>query len=160
MSQISNFYDGLFPRSKFDLPADAPNVEDVRHLTRDPSILKFYTFMGQTAVIPKTVTVYGTEYRKGHILILGKQSLGVLKVGIVRAIGYSKNEVSFGLSTYKAKQSKYGYYVSTKSKSHLQDEVVKHSELWDYHPLELIGSESCFIFILHHFVSEHTGNIG
>merc|ERR1719357_196298 len=49
MSQISYFYYGLFPRSKFDLPADAPNVEDVRHLTRDPSILKFYTFMGQTA---------------------------------------------------------------------------------------------------------------
>ena len=158
MSQISNFYDGLFPRSKFDLPADAPNVEDVRHLTRDPGILKFYTFMGQNAVIPKTVSVYGTDYRKGQILLLGKQSLGVLKVGIVRAIGYCGNEVSFGLSTYEAKQSKYGYYVSTKS--HFQDEVVKLSDLWDYHPLELIGSESCFIFVLHHFISEHTGNNG
>ena len=142
MSQISNFYDGLFPRSKFDLPADAPNVEDVRHLTRDPGILKFYTFMGQNAVIPKTVSVYGTDYRKGQILNLGNQSLGV----------------SFGLSTYEAKQSKYGYYVSTKS--HFQDEVVKLSDLWDYHPLELIGSESCFIFVLHHFISEHTGNNG
>ena len=156
MAQISYFYYGLFPRSKFDLPADSPNVKDVSLISQDREIQKFYSTLHHTAVIPKKITIYGTEYGSGQILILDKLSLGVLKVGIIKAIEFSNNEASFFVSTFEALQSKFGYYLA--SKDLCQNEVVNYTTLCDHHPLELIGSNSCFIFVLHHFVSIGSGN--
>ena len=125
MAQISYMYEGLFPFSKFNMPADSPLATDIIEVQNDPSIKRFYQSLGETAVIPRKISVYGTEYGIGQILILDKISLGVFTVGVIKAIGFVNNEVSFCVTSYVASQSKFGYYISTKLLS--MDEAVKYS---------------------------------
>ena len=157
MAQISYMYEGLFPHSKFGMPADSPLATDVVEVQSDPNIRRFYLSLGEKAVIPKKIFIYGTEYGIGQTLILKKMSLGVLTVGVIKAIGFANDEVSFNVSSYVASQSKLGYYVSSKLIS--LDETVKYSSLWDYYPLHRVGSSSKFTFSLHHFVSSGVKNL-
>ena len=80
-----------------------------------------------------------------------KESLGVLKIGLVRVIGYQNNQVLFGCSTFIAMQSRYNYYVTTEELDTF--EIISYDELQDYYPLLRIGSPSGFKFPLHHYIS-------
>ena len=102
-------------------------------------------------MVPKSVRIYGTCYESGSILILGKINHGTLKVGVVRCISVWNEDVNSLVSTYEACQSRYGFYVTTKSFSSYED--VDYSNLADYHPLKMIGSLAGFSFVLHHYIS-------
>ena len=102
-------------------------------------------------LIPKYVKVFGTRYEAGQVLVLKKLSHGLLKIGLIKHISFNGTSVKFCVRTFKASQSKYGFYVTTKFLS--QFEVTELDDLADYYPLEMVGTADSFSFILHHFIS-------
>ena len=151
MAQISFYYYGLFSSSKFEVPDDAPNVNDVLRITSDSSLRSFYGSLQSDAVIPKKLKVFGTGYGIGKVLVLNKLCFGKLRIGVIKAIAFSSSEVNFSISVFEAHQSKFGYYVTTKFVS--PNDTVNYSNLADYRPLEMIGTNKSFSFILHHFIT-------
>ena len=151
MALISHYYFGLFVSNMFELPDASITVEDVLKMVTDPNLRCFYQSIEAKSLSVKKLKIYGTEYSVGKLIILRKESYGQLTVGIISAIAFYKNVVKFAVSSYEALQSKYGYYVS--SRSIAPYEVVTYDMLWDYHPLELYGNLKSFSFVLHHFVS-------
>ena len=151
MAQISFYYYGLFSSSKFEVPDDAPNVKDVLKVTSDSGLRRFYSSLQSDAVIPKKLKVFGTGYGIGKVLVLIKMCHGKLRIGVIKAIAFSSNEVNFSISVFEAHQSKFGNYVTTKFVS--LDDTVNYSNLADYCPLEMIGTHKSFSFVLHHFIT-------
>ena len=152
LAQISYAYHGLFPTNKLEMPEDTINVFQVKANSNDDFQRRFLSTLDPSAQYPAKVTVLGTSYQPGMILVLKKEVLGELKVGLLKAIAVHDTKIIFGCSSFLCTQSKFGYYVTTKSLSNF--ELTSYSELWDYHPLHRIGSLQSFIFQLHHFVSQ------
>ena len=109
------------------------------------------------AFLPRCVSVHGTEYKAGMVVVLQKVGMGEMKVGIIVSIGYDMGRVIFGCTVFEAGQSKNGYYVTFKKVSDLV--IVDQTDLADHQPLQRIGTGDKFSFCLHHYVSEHQPSI-
>ena len=151
MAQISYCYLGLFPR-KFEIPVDAVSVKDLMTITKDVSLKIFFSSISQEALIPKTIKIFGTVYETGMVLVVEKRDLGEIKVGILQAISFYREKVTFGCTVFEALLSKHGYFVSSKKVSDM--ETFKLGSLPDHHPLQRVGTASKFCFSLHHYVSQ------
>lgn len=152
MAQITYAYTGLFP-PKFDVPHEAASISELKVMkndVRDEFVRNLS--IGEDALLPTNVTVFGTKYEAGMVLVLDKRSFGELTVGLLKVIAYWKEQVYFGCTVFEAVQSKLGFYVTSKKIKNL--EVVNHSKLADHHPLHRIGTAERFSFSLHHFVSQ------
>ena len=152
MAMISYAYSGLFPRSKFELPDDSVNAETMRLATSDDFLTRFISNINPKALILKKVTIYGTLYSTGNILVLKKLAPGTLHVGVLKAISFFEEKIKFGVKTFTVMLNKFNFYVSTACESEF--EVVEYIKLQDYYPLQRHGSNDTFFFPLHHYVSE------
>ena len=108
-AQITYSYNGLFPR-KYVIPSDAVSVSDMSQVSNDPFLQMFISRISKGSVIPKNITVFGTKYEAGMILVLEKSNYGEIKAGLLRAISFCKERVFFASSVFQAFQSKHGYY--------------------------------------------------
>ena len=72
---------------------------------------------------------------------------GHLKVGLIRSISFLENKVNCLVRTFEANQSKFVFYVTSKSLS--DDESVEFENLGDYYPVEMVGTIQSFSFVLH-----------
>ena len=113
---------------------------------------EFLAGLGADALLPKYVTVFGTEYKTGMIVILNKPRAGELRVGVITYIAFDKDRVVFCCTSFQTYQSKYGYYVTNKKCA--EHVIVDHSNLADHQPLQRIGTKERFSFCLHHYVSD------
>ena len=153
-AQVSYSYFGLFPRSKYEVPDNAPTAEDVAKIAAQPFLKDYLHSLDPQALIPKHIKIYGTSYENGKVLVIKKVEHGKLKVGLIKAISFFKDKVHFVVKTYEANQSKFGSYVTTKFLA--ENEIVQYDLLSDYHPLEMIGPSDSFFFILHHYISNYS----
>ena len=151
LAQVCHRYYGLFPVNKLDIPANSAPLESYLSTTSDLHIHQAAQFLQKDCLILRNFKIFGTLYSPGTIVIMKKESLGVLKIGLVRVIGYQNNQVLFGCSTFIAMQSRYNYYVTTEELDTF--EIISYDELQDYYPLFRIGSTSGFKFSLHHYIS-------
>ena len=151
-AQISYAYSGLFPVSRIEMPDDTLNVFQVPKIVNDDFQRQFILTLEPNDLYPAKISILGTLYQPGMILVMKKEVFGELKVGLLKAISVKDKHVIFGCSSFKCTQTKFGYYVTTQILSEF--ECISYSDLWDYHPLHRIGSLSSFIFTLHHFVSQ------
>ena len=152
LGQVSYRYFGLFNNNKFEIPDTSPDALEVSAITNDPFMKNYLTALNPKSLIPKYLKIYGTRYEAGKVLILNKMNHGHLKVGLIRSISFLENKVNFLVRTFEANQSKFGFYVTTKSLS--EDESVVFENLGDYYPVEMVGTIRSFSFVLHHFVSD------
>ena len=152
LAQISHYYYGLFGKSKFEVPDSSISVKEMLKKVKTTSLLKFYANCPANAVAPVQMKVFGTLYGPKKIVIMQKFSIGSLKVGVIKAMSFCDNELTFLVTSFEAKLTKFGYYVAVNMC--LEDEVVKYSLLADYQSVQMIGTLNCFSFILHHFVTE------
>jgi hypothetical protein len=150
MAQISYRYDGLFP-SKYDIPENTPCVSDMKNINSDAFLKQFMEHFNPDVLVPVKITIYGTCYEPGMILVLEKSTFVEMKVGVLRAIAFHGNEVFFGCSVFESCQSVNGYYVTVKNTRNFH--IVNYSSLADHHPLHRVGSADRFCFSLHNFVS-------
>ena len=151
MAQISYSYSGLFPR-KLNIPAEALKVKEMKHVNPNPLIKLFMSKLDQNDLVPTKITVFGTIYEPGMVLVKAVAGFGEkMIVGILQAIAVQKGEVVFACVSFEAQRSSYGFYVTTKQVAEL--EVVKHSDLADPHPLKRIGPPEAFRFCFHHYIS-------
>ena len=152
LAQVSYRYFGLFNNNKFEIPDTSPNALEVSAVTGDPLMKNYFSALNPKSLIPKYVKIHGTRYEAGKVLILNKMNHGHLKIGLIRSISFIETKVNFLVRTFEANQSKFGFYVTTKSFS--EDESVVFENLADYYPVEMVGTIRSFSFILHHFVSD------
>ena len=152
LAQISYCYFGLFSNINIEIPDTAPTVNEVQMISSDVTLREFFETLSPKALVPKFVKIFGTHYEAGKVVVLSKVGHGLLKVGLIKSISSNGKNVTFCVSTFEASQSKFGYYVTTKTLS--QFEVVAHDALADYYPLEIMGTANSFSFILHHFVTD------
>ena len=151
LAQISYCYYGLFSRNKIEIPDKAPEAFDVSKITLDPILKSYICSLDPKTLVPKNVKVFGTHYEAGQVLILKKLCHGLLKIGLIKCISSNGISLNFCVSTFEASQSKFGFYVTTKFLSDF--EATNLDDLADYYPLETVGPNNSFSFILHHFVS-------
>ena len=150
LAQVSYMYNGLFPK-KLKLPPSSPSKKEALLVTSDLSLTAFLSDFDE-AIVPHHVEIYGTLYEAGMILILSKAIVGQsLTVGLLKYIAVVNGDVVFGCQSFKAEQSSFGYYVTTKSLNNLVS--IKQADLVDVVPLVRIGPPSAFYFCLHHYVS-------
>ena len=157
LAQISYYYSGLFSSCKFEVPDNSPNVKDILKITSDPYLKNFFSGLSSDSVVPKRLKIFGTGYGIGKVLVLKKVCFGKLIVGVIKAIAFSSDEVTFSVTAFEAHQSKFGYYITTKLIA--VNDTVNYSDLCDYHPVEMIGRHNSFSFILHHFISTGVGQV-
>ena len=148
-AQLSFMYYGLFPLNKFETSSSAVSCREYKGMF--PASDKYLRMVEDDALILKSLKIYGTEYIPGMLLVLGKESHGVLKVGLIRLITLRDESVSFGCSVFISKQSRDNYYVSTEDSNLF--EMTSYEALQDYHPLLRVGPVWGFKFSLHHFIS-------
>ena len=150
MAQISFSYYGLFP-SKFEIPSNALVNRELMKISTDDYLKKFLAKIHPDALIPTHIKIFGTKYEAGMIVVLKKEKFGEMLVGLLRAIAFINGTVFFGCRSFEVKQSRNGFYVSTRSCSDL--EIVDVGELADHHPLHRLGTPENFVVALHHYVS-------
>ena len=151
LAQVCHRYYGLFPVNKFDIPAKSAPLESYLHTSSDSFVHQAAQHLQKDCLILRNMKIFGTLYSPGAIIVMKKESLGVLKVGLVKIIAFQNNQALFGCSTYIAKQSRYNFYVTTDELEEF--EIISYDELQDYYPLLRIGSPSGFKFPLHHYIS-------
>ena len=156
LAQITHRYNGLFP-DKLSMPPNSLCVKEMSASNIKNHPPAFMTQLRGEAFLPRCVSVHGTEYKAGMVVVLQKVGMGEMKVGIIVSIGYDMGRVIFGCTVFEAGQSKNGYYVTFKKVSDLV--IVDQTDLADHQPLQRIGTGDKFSFCLHHYVSEHQPSI-
>ena len=151
LAQVCYRYYGLFPTNKYDIPADSYKLGHYIQFSSDIYIQKASKVLISDSLIVKSVKIHGTLYSPGMIVMMKKESFGVLKVGMIRIIAFQESQIWFGCSTYSASQSRYNSYVTTEELSDF--ETICYDNLQDYYPLLRYGTISGFRFVLHHFIS-------
>ena len=150
-AQISHRYNGLFPE-KYSFPANTLSVKELSPDITSCTPKEFLSCLGADALLPTSVTVFGTMYKTGMIVILNKPGMGELRVGVITCIAFDKDRVVFCCTAFETCQSKHGYYMTNKKCA--EHVIVNHSDLADHQPLQRIGTNEKFSFCLHHFVSD------
>ena len=102
LAQVCHRYYGLFPVNKFDIPANSAPLESYLHTTSDSFVHQAAQYLQKDCLILRNMKIFGTLYSPGAIVVMKKESFGVLKVGLVKIIAFKNNEALFGCSTYLA----------------------------------------------------------
>ena len=159
LTQVYYRYYGLYPVSKFDIPANSNSLADQLKFTNDIYIRQASLELPNHALILTSLKILGTLYSPGMVLVVNKKSAGEVKVGIIRLIAFNDEKVFFGFSTFLARQSRYSFYVSIEDMDCF--EIKSYEDLQDYYPLTRLGSTSSFRFALHNIISSSAySNLG
>ena len=120
-------------------------------MSYDKRMVEFLGKVAPSAIIPPEVSIWGTKYNIGEILIIKKPDAGELDIGVIFAIAVINNEVIFGCEGFKAFQNKNNVYVTH---SKLNNIVIEHANLADFHPLVRHGTPTNFMFVLHNYITQ------
>ena len=151
LAQVCYRYYGLFPTNKFDIPAKSVSLAHYSDTSNDIFVKSASQVLQGDSLILNNVKIHGTLYSPGMIVVMKKEALGVLKVGLIRIIAFQEGKICFGCSTFLAMQSRYNFYVTREEISMF--ETINYDDLQDYYPLTRIGTTSAFRFALHHYIS-------
>ena len=106
LAQVSYRFYGLFPISKFDIPANSLSLRDTILISeKDAYLMKASEILDEDSLILTNIKIFGTLYSPGMVLVMKKESYGVLKIGIIRIISFKGGRVTFGCSKFTAMQS-------------------------------------------------------
>ena len=155
LAQVCYRYYGLFPVNKFDIPSNSVSLTEHRDSSTDIHIRQASQVLRSDSLILTNVKIHGTVYSPGMIVVMKKESLGVLKVGLIRIIAFQDDLVYFVCSTFIAMQSRYNFYVTRGEQA--PSEIISYDDLQDYYPLLRIGTTTDFRFALHHYISSGAG---
>lgn len=118
---------------------------------RNAHLMKASEMFDEDSLILTNIKIFGTLYSPGMVLVMKKESFGVLQVGIIRIISFQGGRVMFGCSKFTAMQSRNNFYVTTENLDSF--EFISYDALEDYYPLLRIGDVNMFRFSLHHYIS-------
>ena len=92
-----------------------------------------------------------TSKNIGDIVVIGVESYGTLKVGLVRNIISCGKEAYLICDSFKASLERNGSYTTSERGDQA---TLNIDDLVDHHPLRRLGSLEKFDFLLHHYVSD------
>ena len=107
----------------------------------------FGNLLKESDLITDKVTIKGTSYVVGFIVVLEVVSADVLLVGEIEKVVIRKSNVHYIASIHEAARNKFLFFES--SPRH-QMRIVRHVSLADYKPLFKRFRGPSFPFILHH----------
>jgi hypothetical protein len=98
-------------------------------------------------LVTDRVTVRGTTYRPGYVVVIEVHSRDVLQVGVILSIVLRDTKVLFIVSLHNAARNRFRFFQSIPCN---QAGIVCCQDLADYKPLVKKGNSISFPFILHH----------
>lgn len=135
-------YHGLFSMPDFLFPAKCSPASSFELSSYSPLVKP-----GDQ--LSDRVTVRGTKYRAGHVVVIKVHSSDVLEVGTILKVVLRKTIVLFLVSLSEAARTKLGFFETLPS--NIVD-LVQYEQLADFKPLIKRGDNACFPFVLHHHV--------
>jgi hypothetical protein len=141
---INNFrsFHGLFSSPVFLFPRKCSPATN-----SDLSIFSPLVLPGDQ--LSEQVTIKGTTYRAGYVIVTKVFSSEVLEVGTILKILFRKNAVMFLVNLSEAVRNRLGFFetlpLNIVSLAHYQ-------KLGDYKPLIKRSDNSCYSFVLHHHI--------
>ena len=135
-------FNGLFSAPKYVFPR--------KHFPASPvDILKHAPMLKPGDLISDQVTIGGTCYRAGFLVITKVVNEDMLEVGEIIKIVMRKNSVMFLVIMSEAARNCLGF-----SESHPSNIVAlsAYDSLGDYKPIIKRADNICFPFVLHHHV--------
>lgn len=115
----------------------------------EAQLLQYSPLVTGGDLLSDKVTIKGTSYQAGHIVVTKVVSCDILEVGTIVNIVLRKDTVFFLLLQSQAARVKLGYFESLPSNTAI---LVKYDQLADFKPLIKRGANDCFIFVLHHHI--------
>lgn len=152
LAQICHKYYGLFPTNKFEIPAEAVTLSDYQEGMECSSVAMACEKFNKDSLILNKVKVYGTTYKPGKAVVLKKESIGELSVGLIKIMVFFENKLYFLCKCLQMMQSNHNFYLSQGVTA--ENVWVLQDQLLDYYPLTCYGSPPNLRLVLHHFISE------
>jgi hypothetical protein len=95
------------------------------------------------------VTVKGTNYLAGQILVTKAYSYDELQVGTIIHVVLRKNTLMFLVHLSESVRNNMGFFEALPTNT---VDLIQYDMLADYKPLVKRGQNRCFPFVLHHHV--------
>jgi hypothetical protein len=100
-------------------------------------------------LVTDRVTIWGTNYRVGCLVITNVVFKDIVEVGEIENIILRKNKVLFLVSLHDCARDSFNIFRSVPKNCVT---VVTYSDLADFKPLTKRGAGTSFSFLLHHYV--------
>ena len=108
--------------------------------------------MANEDLVCSEISVDGIKYQNGDIIVNDVLEGGEnLTVGLIKTILVKSNTVSFVIKQFVAVKNSLGFFESKDVTA--ETLLVDQSNLADWKPLIMRGSETKFLFVLHHYIS-------
>ena len=151
LRMCSTYYNGMFEVTLFKLPTKVFTKEELSDSEEDRILKRF--LVSSTDFLCKEIKYKCRKYKEGDIVVINRDDLISMEVGLVKAILLKDDEVFFIIRMYKAELlGQLNFFICSPSKESGFNSVSVN-ELQDTYPLMKRGTESKFVIIPHHHIS-------
>ena len=146
----SIYYNGMFEVNYFKLPIKVKTKVDLLDSDIDQKLKPFVSLAGDLLCVE--IEYKCRKYKMGDIVVINRDDLLSMNVGLVKAILVRKSEVFFIVRRYRAEVLSQEHLFICNA---ITDDFVsvRINNLKDTYPLMKRGTEEKFIIIQHHHVS-------
>jgi hypothetical protein len=148
MRMASVYYHGMFQTAKFVLP---DKISYKRDIPDDVLLNRLKEFMGVSDIVCEEVEYLSQHYKKGELVVIQAIDRSILKVGLILSILLKSKRIYFVTRRFEARRNKLEFFSSTSTVNDLSFIDARH--LADYKPLRMRGTQTNFVFALHHHIS-------
>ena len=153
--QASMMYSGLYETEEVVLPSKGVKMkEDLVDCDNASIFGQIKYFMDETSTLSDEIKFRGQCYKIEDIVVLKAIHRNHLKVGVIKAIIFKKDDVFFLVSKYEAFRHELRFFEASATEEELGScSFVLAENLADYKPCIKHGSSKRFRFVIHHHIS-------
>jgi len=133
---------GLFSAPDFLFPGNCQSASESELLQYSPLVIA-------GDLLSDKVTIKGTNYQVGNIVVTKVVSCNVLEVGTIIRVVLRKDVVLFLVLESHAARVPIGFFEALPTNT---AGLVRYDQLADYKPLIKRGANECYSFVLHHHI--------
>ena len=150
LRMCSTYYNGIFESNYLKLPTNVKRKVDLTNSEGDQKLKLFLSSPGD--LICTEIEYKSRKYKVGDIVVIDRDDLITMDVGLVKSILVRRSEVFFIVKKYKAEmQSQLHLFICSATNNDFVTVSVKN--LKDTYPLMKRGTEEKFVLIQHHHIS-------
>ena len=151
----SVYYNGMFDESFYTLPTKVVKKDDLTDSDLDRELKPFLS--SKADLLCSEIVYKCRKYVAGDVVVINRNDLLTLEVGVVKAIHVGKRGVSLIVRRYRAEMiGQLPLFLCSKVRQDFMSNnlvSVSMKDLSDTYPIMKRGTEDQFLIILHHHVS-------
>jgi hypothetical protein len=106
-------------------------------------------FLKSGDLVTDSVSVWGTTYKVGHVVVTAVICPDILEVGIIEKVVVRGSQARFLVSLHDCARDSNNIFQSVPKNT---GKLVPHSSLADFKPIIRRGQGKSFKFVLHHYL--------